>query len=599
MNKRIISFILAFIMIFGTGIDALAVGESTAPSRPVSGELVELGEKDGKVILGTKPRRFIKESFNSANSGGLEFGDEIVNAPVRGTGTLMDQKVIVNLKKIGLNGLDYDTTNDKPFDDTAVNYPLAIDVYFQDENVKDTVNFDRADTTKEITIQIPSSGYQGLDDFYLMVPKAEDVDGTDYAIRADYSQGTPSAGKENKAITINLDLIELPETKMSVKYQDPYGNELTKGLPSTSPRANLHLAKDYSFDLGTTSNNKTRKDFYTIIQNLTSYDNTRSQINSIGNDPKITIDDEGVDRKLTIGEDEFKVVKKDYTTSKGGDIVIQSQPKVLVPTPTPGNDGTPTFPKKPDGYVRLTFKADEAATDGVKGTFDENNQKDKERVVDVKVGTSYTDKEVTDAIAGITKPLAIDAKTNKLDDKKVFEKWNPLTSTLTGNAVLNEDKGFNATYTDKYTKDEIIPFLPDETVPDKGSDGKLIPADYIIATFQAEKDGETALGTVTVGTVTGGVVVAKVKPNTDLSKHFKTKTQPTITEPEITVTPNTNYGFTKWEPALGTVQSVNPYVAKFVKDGQDIKENDPVPDGWHKVTVKQDDTIKANTVETK
>ena len=101
MNKRIISFILAFIMIFGTGIDALAVVEPTAPSTPVSGELIELGEtNDGKIILGTRPREIKEELFNNSNSDGLEFGDEIVNAPVRGTGTLMDQKVIVNLKKL-------------------------------------------------------------------------------------------------------------------------------------------------------------------------------------------------------------------------------------------------------------------------------------------------------------------------------------------------------------------------------------------------------------------------------------------------------------------------------------------------------------------
>lgn len=56
MRKRLISFILALIMIFGTGLDALAVGFSAANTKPVSGELVELGEKDGKVILGTKPR---------------------------------------------------------------------------------------------------------------------------------------------------------------------------------------------------------------------------------------------------------------------------------------------------------------------------------------------------------------------------------------------------------------------------------------------------------------------------------------------------------------------------------------------------------------
>ncbi|MUP59925.1 hypothetical protein C3L56_08015, partial [Veillonellaceae bacterium M2-4] len=41
------------------------------------------------------------------------------------------------------------------------------------------------------------------------------------------------------------------------------------------------------------------------------------------------------------------------------------------------------------------------------------------------------------------------------------------------------------------------------------------------------------------------------------------------------------------------------YVATFMKSGSEVGENDPIPTGWHRVTVTQDDTIQAGTVAKK
>ncbi|MEF3317887.1 stalk domain-containing protein [Peptoniphilus grossensis] len=155
---------------------------------------------------------------------------------------------------------------------------------------------------------------------------------------------------------------------------------------------------------------------------------------------------------------------------------------------------------------------------------------------------------------------------------------------------ITADTTFTAKATAQTTNDDVIPWVPGtDDEPTTGSDDKPIPTDYIVVTFTAQKESGTALGTVTVGAKTGEVVKAKVKPNTDLS-----------TKTDITATGNNGYGFTKWNPVLGKVTDTNnAFEAQFIKDGSEVGKNDPIPEGWHRVTVKQDATIAAGTVTEK
>ena len=155
---------------------------------------------------------------------------------------------------------------------------------------------------------------------------------------------------------------------------------------------------------------------------------------------------------------------------------------------------------------------------------------------------------------------------------------------------ITADTTFTAKATAQTTNDDVIPWVPGtDDEPTTGSDDKPIPTDYIVVTFTAQKESGTALGTVTVGAKTGEVVKAKVKPNTDLS-----------TKTDITATGNNGYGFTKWNPVLGKVTDTNnAFEAQFIKDGSEVGKNDPIPEGWHRVTVTQDDTIQAGTVAEK
>lgn len=285
---------------------------------------------------------------------------------------------------------------------------------------------------------------------------------------------------------------------------------------------------------------------------------------------------------MSLTKNEIKSNNIDYKLSStydklnGGKVTIQRQKDVVTPK-DPQNPG-----KIPDGYARLNLSAD-ATGAGPKGTFNKDDNTDNRRVVDVKAGKPYTSAKTE--VDKVTKPIPLTSE-KKVDTGKTFDKWTPALSEL-GTAVAKDTKKLNATY--KSSDVEIIPYLPGEEVPTKDKDGLPIPTDYVTVTFKSEdaEKGKVKIGTGKEAKV-GAIVLAKVKPGIDLSK-----------KAEITTVPEINYGFTKWDPTLGKAAADQTYTAYFVKSGSEIKENDPIPDGWFMVTVSQDKSIVDNTVETK
>lgn len=106
MQKRIISFILALILFLSTGIEVLAAGVTpVASSEPEKIEMVKLGEKDGKVIMGLskkpKTRKFLKSTFRSYSG----------NATIQSTEvSTRKQQVNLTLNKYTFN-VEEDTNN--------------------------------------------------------------------------------------------------------------------------------------------------------------------------------------------------------------------------------------------------------------------------------------------------------------------------------------------------------------------------------------------------------------------------------------------------------------------------------------------------------
>ncbi len=223
----------------------------------------------------------------------------------------------------------------------------------------------------------------------------------------------------------------------------------------------------------------------------------------------------------------------------GGDIVPQE-----------GNDK----PDVPDNFVLVEFQAGEHGS--LTGT------------------TKYwVNPDAGKTLADIAKPSVT------ANEGWKFTGWNKEDTTkITGALEVT------AEYKAEVTTDEIVPYLPGEEEPTKGSDGKTIPDNYITVTFKSEDE---AKGTVKVGGKEGAEVKAKVKPGTNLAG-------------KVVAVAKEGYGFTEWNPALGEASDNAVYTAKFIKDGSEIGANDPIPEGWHKVTVKQDaDSIQAGTVTEK
>ncbi|EFM24576.1 thrombospondin type 3 repeat protein [Peptoniphilus duerdenii ATCC BAA-1640] len=274
--------------------------------------------------------------------------------------------------------------------------------------------------------------------------------------------------------------------------------------------------------------------------------------------------------QVTSGGIDYKLTST-YDVINGGTVTIKRQKDVVTPK-DPHNPGN-----KPEGYARINLSAD-ALGGGPAGTFTKDNPGDTQRVVDVRAGKPYTVAKAEIDKQG--KPFPLTGE-NKVDTGKTFKAWAPELSTL-GTAADKDTKTLNATY--ESSKVEIIPYLPTEPVPTHDKDNLPIPTDYVTVTFKSE---DATKGNVKIGDKEGATVLAKVKPGIDLSQ-----------KTEIKTVPAEHYGFTQWKPVLGKAAADQTYTAYFVKSGEEIGEKDPIPEGWFKVTVSQDDdSIVANTVK--
>ena len=294
-------------------------------------------------------------------------------------------------------------------------------------------------------------------------------------------------------------------------------------------------------------------------------------------------------------EPETKPIEKDYGVPTKEDEVIGSvtipgypedkeQPKITVKDPsklpdgkTPGEYDVPVVVEYPDGTKdEVTVKVT------VKDQKDNEKYEPETKPIEKDYGVPTKEDEV---IGSVTIPGYPEDKEqpkitvkdpSKLPDGKtpgehevpvVVEYPDGTKDEVTVKVTVKEQP------TPEYTDDDIIPYLPNEEEPTVGSDDKTIPSNYITVTFESESEEK---GEVKVGEKQGIRVLAKVKPGTNLAG----KAQAIAKE---------GYGFTVWTPELAEAQSEQPYVASFIKSGDKVNDGDPIPAGWSRVTVQQDD----------
>ncbi|MDO5017747.1 MAG: hypothetical protein Q4E02_00440, partial [Lagierella massiliensis] len=590
-NSRVLAFLLTFVMIFttidssvfATAFRSVNKDDSVELEGEVVGQkkvfnidkelLVDSGDKNTKSNM-----TYLRRSF----LGGALFED----ATIKNTSTRNADNTTIVLNTKGLNGgvFDWSVFEENKFEiifsKTVNGAVVEIDRIIVDKSSGGTITkyIDWPVGTGADTVQISTS-----------------FDGN-YDVRAEFTRGN-SFGSEGK-FTFNLTIIEIPNTELKVKYKDIYGNTLLENKPTPEANESLPNIKlgDGTFELPTDDKSANLRNLNDAAEDSTGFpavfgddaadaivDFVETEILNSYTTLPFTVNG-NIEGEFTLGTGDNQKTYK-YTVnqeSKSDPTVITVTYMADIAVPTPNIEGD--VPEAPQGYARLTFNADEVDSDGIKGQFKASiGDSIKNRYVDVKDNLEWNNPKINDAYNNIEKPEPL--KEGVVDVEKFFKKWNetlPSTGTV-------QTKNFNAVYADKAV---IIPYLPTEPEPTVDPDGNTISESYITVTFQTEDETK---GTVKVGDKLGAKVFAKVKPGTDLS---------TLKDPEnkdlIVAVAKENYGFVKWQPALGLAQADSPYIASFLENGSEINEGeDDIPKGWYTVTVKQDDTILDNTVPTK
>lgn len=408
-----------------------------------------------------------------------------------------------------------------------------------------------------IETQVQVDAQKTVEKYYLRTEYQDSANA--FKIKAFFEDAPPLSPQDSRNLTFTLGIYQIVSTEIKYNLIDEYGkaidlNDAKEEKPGVDDLKGLgKIGKNISFDLKNTGEEilwqEQKLDEWSLMDSSLAMKLTKDKITS-----------SGIDYKLS----------STYDVLDGGTVTIQRQKDAVTPK-DPRNPGD-----IPEGYARLNLSAD-ALGGKTDGTFTKDNPQDTQRVVDVKAGKPYTTAQAE--VDKVTKPFPLTSK-KKVDTGKTFDKWTPALSEL-GTAVAKETKNLNASY--KSSDVEIIPYLPGEEVPTKDKDGLPIPTDYVTVTFKSES---ATKGKVKIGDKEGETVLAKVKPGIDLSK-----------KAEITTVPAENYGFTEWKPVLGKAAEGQTYTAHFVKSGDKINEGDPIPKGWLKVTVSQDESIVDNTVE--
>lgn len=347
-----------------------------------------------------------------------------------------ENDTIVNVSYIGINNKTFS------FDNLAnKNFVLQFK-YTNSSN-------EQIDTGKFVTYYQDSDTHK---EFYIGWPVL-DVNSIHYEIKGINDDDRVMVEEQtskglNGQITFNLKLYEIPNTKLEVKYVDPYGNDLQDGLLKTSlGKIYFDLKNGADLSIPTSSCNFNLK---TINQKNDIF--KQDEINNITDNFEVldlnkkeklsvTINKKTIgDLSVTDASDNNK--KKDYSyviatdeNTKDHVITLTYKPNVIIP---PKNKDNTDFVPVPEGYVRYTFNADgmykkDWKKESEKATFQLGKFDDSSKVyaIDIKKGIDLTNDEVKKAFLNLIKsdkdeenkdrflPQPV-KKDTSLDDEKWF-----------------------------------------------------------------------------------------------------------------------------------------------------------------------------------
>ena len=413
-KKRILSFLLAIVMIV-TNFTPVFANNVESSKKETTKELEVKTVEDKRGNKRNSIQLSPLQGVNFVRKMNLRMAGP-KGAPVN-PNTKRNVTVNINITKNGLDGNGFDW--DEVF---GANGKFTVYAYYLDANYNrvDLANkeISSTDTSVSFDVSIPT-------DVNAINVETSFVDNMD--IKAfetpDGGQGT-GTGEYNLSLEIN----QIVNPKVNVLWVDPYGQPVqgqeTKAkfgetgitLPGQTKEINLRNPENEDDDAVEGRDLRDLKGKTLEVENV-------------------------VDGKVNLGGVDYKVTTKLPTAKDAGEIKFESQPDVIVPPIKDG--GNPVDPA--EGYVRLTFDANENKVDGVIGKHNAGDYAGQQKsYIDVKEGLDYTNANLQAAIKALattgTKVVNGETKTYTQDAE------NPWTPAVPADATKVAIATYNAQY---------------------------------------------------------------------------------------------------------------------------------------------------------
>ncbi|MDD7471583.1 MAG: hypothetical protein SOZ22_00525, partial [Ezakiella sp.] len=429
-SKRLLSFLLVFLMMFPIFADTAYAMSSIMSTKDTENELEgrvagnqEVFEFDSSIINTKEEGKISKEKQASSEAQSSESTVfRSMPQPMRGPQSESDDTTI-ELTTVGLDNQAFDWS------------------VFPDRSFKITVKWNTNDGKTHVKENFATLTEDGTTTYNVGWPKDGSMTGN-VSIVVDFNNNVkimavasrPTSTPDGAGIKFSFKVMQLPNTIAEVIYVDPYGNPLNEGLPqdsATMPNVTIDELPDIQ-DIKLTNKSET-------LNFRESEDFDEVEANKLANGLTFKVDGKTTGEKVTIDDKDYKLDISEPNPKEQGTIKLAYQADVLVPPVDPKQPDSGTPVPTPEGYVRLTFDANENKANGVKGIFTNDSPykgKDKS-YIDVKEGIQYDNESLTNAIKALTVQGTKDQKEYTQD---LQNPWTPeiptagAVSTATYNA---------------------------------------------------------------------------------------------------------------------------------------------------------------------
>ena len=418
INKRLLSFFLAVLMVVSTFGDSVYAITENAKANSTNKKT----EIEGKVEGDKEVFTFDLSEFKSKESVAPMTAKAMPARAPRRAPVQWDTQV--NITTIGLNGKAFDWTALPNKEFKLIAKWETTDGQKREKEITTITN--TSDTKQFANVGWPVDG--------TMKGNASVV--TNYngniGVRVAITSGSATGGSGK--LTFDITLTELAEPRVNIEYVDPYGRPITEpaDLPSaadTMPKVTAEELTDVEIDLPKASKQ---------INMRSSDDIDDDELNLTENGLTYKVDGKEDEAKVTIGGKEYKLDISQPNAKEIATIKMVYQKDVVIP-PTK-DDGNPV--DLAQGYVRLTFDANENKAGGVTGTHNAGAYKGQQKsYIDVKEGLDYTNDNLQTAIKALsttgTKLVGTETKQYAQDAENPWTPKVPTDTTKVATATYN------------------------------------------------------------------------------------------------------------------------------------------------------------------